>query len=424
MLALCLVCFFVLLLMGAPILFCLGVPPIIWLLGTENIPNLVYGQKMFAACDSFALMAVPFFMLAGEIMERAEITNRLVDFANSIIGWVKGGLGCTVELAGMFLAGLSGSSNADTAALGAILVGPLRKSGYGQGWAEAICVAAGSIGPIIPPSIVMIIYGNAAGLNIGKLFMGGVIPGIILGLGYMAVCFLYAKKKNIPTTPFVGWKRLGVTFKNAIGALCMPIIIIGGILTGVVTATEAGVLACVYGVIYGLIRKKFHIKDLWPCLRGAAISATGPVSLIAISSMFSYLLAREGVTAAIASFCQTSIGSDVGLMFFVIAVCVFAGCFVDGTAVLLLLTPILLPVITEMGGNVQQFSIVFIIAIMSGGMTPPVGSQLFVISAIGKTPISKLVIPIAPFIGVVILTMVLCVFIPELTCFIPDLMGY
>ncbi len=424
MLIICLISFFVLLLMGTPILLCLGIPPVIWLLATDSIPNLVYGQKMFAACDSFALMAVPFFMLAGEIMERVNITGEIVKFANACIGWIRGGLGCAVELAGIMLAGLSGSSNADTAALGAICLQPLKKGGYESGWAEAIVVSAGSIGPIIPPSIVMIIYGNAAGMNIGKLFMGGVIPGIILGLGYMVVCYIYAKRKNIPTTPFEGWKNLGVTFGHAIWALLMPLIIIGGILTGVVTATEAGVLACVYGLIYGIVRRRIHIKDIWESIRSAAIAATGPVSLIAISSMFSYMLAREGVTTAIANFCQSSIGSDIGLMFFVVAVCVFAGCFVDGTAVMLLLTPILLPVVKELGGNVQQFSIVFIVAIMSGGMTPPVGSQLFVVSAIDNTPISRLVKPIMPFIGVVVITMVLMIFIPELTNFIPNLLGY
>jgi C4-dicarboxylate transporter DctM subunit len=410
--------------MGTPIILCLGIPPVIWLLATPSVPNLVIGQKMFAAGDSFALMAVPFFMLAGQIMERTGITEDIVKFANACIGWIRGGFAHTVELSGILLAGLSGSSNADTAALGAICLGPLKRAGYADGWASAIIVSAGSIGPIIPPSIVMIIYANAASLNIGKLFMGGVIPGIILGVGYMIVCYIYAKRHNITKTKFGGWKNIGKTFIKAIWALLMPLIIIGGILTGIFTATEAGVTATVYGFIYGLVRRRLNLKSIYDSIRDAAIAATGPVALISISSIFSYMLAREGVTGAIANFCQTGISSQVGFLAFVVAVCVFAGCFVDGTAVMLLLTPIFIPVTKAMGIDVQQFSIIFMIAIMSGGMTPPVGSQLFVVSAIDNTPISKLVKPIAPFILVVIFTMVIMMFIPGLTTWLPSLVGY
>ena len=424
MLILVIAIFAVLLVIGAPILLCLGLPPVIWLLSSSNVPNLVYGQKMFAACDSFALMAVPFFMLSGQIMERTGITEDIIKFADACIGWLKGGLGHTVELAGILLAGLSGSSNADTAALGAICLQPLKKLGFEDGWAESIIVSAGSIGPIIPPSIVMVVYANAAGLNIGKLFMGGVIPGIILGLGYMSIVYIYAKKRNIPVTPFGGWKNLWKTFKIAVWALLMPLIIIGGILLGIFTATEAGVAATLYGIAYGFIRRKINLKDVWNAIGDAVISSAGPVSLIAISSMFSYMLARLGVISAIENYCKANISTPQGVTRFVIVICFIAGCFVDGTAVMLLLAPIVLPIIQSMGGDVQNFSIIFMIAIMSGGMTPPVGSQLFVVSALDNCRISRFFKTMPPFLGIVICTMLIMIAFPALTDWLPAICGY
>ncbi|MFB0919416.1 MAG: TRAP transporter large permease [Oscillospiraceae bacterium] len=424
MLTICLVIFFALLIIGCPIVICMGFSSTIWLLFSENIPALVMSQKMFTATDSFALMAVPFFMLAGQIMDRTEITSDIVEFADSVVGHIRGGLAHTCELAGILLAGISGSSNADASALGSLMVRALKKGGYEEGMACSIVASASSLGPIIPPSIVMILYGNAAGLNIGKLFMGGLVPGVIMGIGYMVICYFYAKKHNIPVKKFQGFKHMGLSFIKAIWALLMPIIIIGGILCGVVTTTEAGVLAVVYGICYGFIRKKLNIKTLIDSLRAAVISSASPIAIISISSIFSYVMAREGVTANIANFCQTNISSGFVLLLFIVAVCVFAGCFVDGTAVMLLLTPIFLPIAQAMGINVQQFSIIFMIAIMSGGLTPPVGSILFIVTAVDNTPLSKMVKPIFPFICVVILVMLLLMLVPGLATWLPSLFGY
>lgn len=417
----CIAIFVVLLIIGAPILLCLGIPPIVWLLQNGRIPNMVMGQKMYTAVDSFSLMAIPFFMLAGQVMERTGITEAIVDFANAVIGWVRGGLACTVELAGMLMAGISGSSNADASALGAICLRALKKGGYDEGWASAIVVSASGIGPIIPPSIIMIVYATAAGLDIGQLFMAGIVPGVCLGLAYMCVCVLYAKKHNIPKTPFQGFKHVGKTFSRAIWSLLMPVIIIGGILGGLFTATECGVIATVYGIIYGLVIRKLNWRVIWSCLKEGIIAAVGPISLIAISSIFSYMLAREGVTASIASFLENNIHTQFGVMAFCALICIVAGCFVDGTATMLLLTPIFVPVVQAMGIDMMQFSIIFMITIMSGGMTPPVGSMLFVISSIDDTPISKMVKPVMPFMLALIVVVILIMFIPGIASGLPAL---
>ncbi len=417
----CIIIFVVLLLIGAPIILCLGIPPVVWLLQNGAIPNMVMGQKMFSAVDSFALMAIPFFMLAGQVMERTGITEAIVDFANAVIGWVRGGLACTVELAGMLMAGISGSSNADASALGAICLRALKKGGYDEGMASAIVVSASGIGPIIPPSIIMIVYATAAGLDIGQLFTAGIVPGICLGVAYMIVSVRYARKHNIPKIPFQGFKHVWNTFKKAVWALLMPVIIIGGILGGLFTATECGVIATVYGIIYGFAVKKLRIRDLWESLREGILAAVGPISLIAISSIFSYMLAREGVTASIAAFLENNITSQFGVMAFCAVVCIVAGCFVDGTATMLLLTPIFVPVVNAMGIDMMQFSIIFMIAIMSGGMTPPVGSMLFVISGIDGTPISKMVKPVIPFMIALIVIIILIMLIPGIASGLPGL---
>ncbi|MBQ3374673.1 MAG: TRAP transporter large permease [Oscillospiraceae bacterium] len=417
----CLGTFIVLLLLGVPIIISLGVPCGLWFVFSGTTPMMMFSQKMFTQMDSFSMLAIPLFMLAGEIMEKTNITRSLVEFANSLVGWIRGGLAQSTELAGMLLAGISGSSNADTSALGVLLYRPLRESGYDEGFANAIIISSGSIGPIIPPSICMIVYANAAGLNIGKLFMGGVLPGILMGVGYMFVCYFYAKKHNVPKVPFLGFKNIGKSFVKAIWALLMPIIIIGGVLSGVVTVTESGVLAVVYGIGYGFITRKLSVKQLIECVRNAARSTVAPVSLICVSAAFSYLLAREGIITSIANFVGANISSQVGFMLFIMLICVLSGCFVEGTAVMLLLTPILLPIALKMGIDSTHFSIAFILSLTTGGMSPPVGGQLFVMSSISKTPITKIAKPILFFLAVYITVIIAVIFIPGLATWIPNL---
>lgn len=423
-LVLLVVVFFGLLIFGCPILIAMGCSGMTWLLTAGDVPLMAVAQKINTATDSFALMAVPFFMLAGQVMEATGITKKLVDFADAVIGWVTGGLACVVELAGMLLAGISGSSNADASALGSIMVRSLRKGGYEDGWAVAITSSAASLGPIIPPSGVMIIYANAAGLNIGKLFMGGVIPGILLGLGYMAVSVIYAKKNKIPRVPFKGWKHLWQAFLNAIWALLMPCIIIGGILSGVFTATESGCIACVYGVVYGLLSRNVSVRQLPGLFKKGMMSSVGALSLIAFSQIIGYGLAKEGAAKVVSNFCHNYLNSQFGVLLFVIVICVIAGMFIDNNATMLILTPIMMPIIMEMGIDVQQFSIIFMIAIMSGGLTPPVGGLLFITSSVENIPLSKCIKPVIPYVAIVILVMLVLCFVPGFTTWIPSLVGY
>ena len=413
--------FFVLLFLGAPIVLAMGAAGMSWLLSVGNIPLLSFAQKIYTATDSFGLLAIPFFMLAGQVMERAGITEKLVDFADACIGWVTGGLACVCELAGMLMAGISGSANADASALGSMMIPALKKGGYHSGWAAAIAASAASIGPIIPPSCTMLVYANAAGLNIGRLFMGGIIPGIMLGLGYMVVCVIYAKKEGIPKTEFKGFKNLVRAFFNAFWALLMPIIIIGGIMLGIFTATESGCIAAIYGICYGFVTKTLTLKQLKESFKGAMVGAVGPLALIAFSSIVSFAMAREGITTAIAQFCSTYLNSQVAVLLFVILICFLAGMFIDGTATMLILTPIMLPIVEAMGIDVQVFSMIFMLGVVSGGITPPVGGHLFIACAAGGVDFKDCIKPAVPFACVMLLVMIIMCFVPGISTFIPNL---
>lgn len=415
--------FFVLIVFGAPIAIAMGVSSVTWLLLNPNLPSLVMAQKMFTSTDSFALMAIPFFMLSGQLMERTGITEDIVVFARSVVGHVRGGLAHTTVLSGMLMAGVSGSANADASAIGAIMLPALRKNGYGPGFSVAVVSAAAGLGPIIPPSVIMIVYASVAGMGVGPLFLSGVVPGVMLGSGYMVLSYIYARHTKMQSAPFAGFLNIGKAFLKAVWALIMPLIILGGLLSGVFTATEAGVIAVVYGLIYGLIRRKLTVTIIVDCLRKSVIATAGPMLIIAVSSIFGYMLSYENITTSIMSFCKANVSSSFGFFMFAMVICLIAGCFIDSSATLLMMTPVLLPVAIGMGINQLQFACFFVIALLTAGLTPPVGMLLFIVSGINQTPIKQCVVAIWPFVGIMILELILIALIPGITLFIPGLMA-
>lgn len=244
--------FFLLLFIGMPVAYGMVISAVVTLFFDPSLTGIIIPQKLFTGMDSFSLMAVPFFMLAGTLMEKSGITDILVNWAKSLVGHFKGGLGHATIVTGVVMAGVSGSANADTSALASILVPIMRKDGYDDGYSCALVSSCGALGPVIPPSIMMVLYSGVTSIAIGKLFMAGIIPGLVIAVGYMIVNGVYARKAGIPKSKFVGWKALGQDTLKALPALIMPVIIIGGILSGATTATEAGVVACVYSIIYDM----------------------------------------------------------------------------------------------------------------------------------------------------------------------------
>ncbi|MDR1603394.1 MAG: TRAP transporter large permease subunit [Gracilibacteraceae bacterium] len=415
------VCFFVTLFLGFPIAIAMGLTSVLALIADPNLPSLVMAQKLFTAADSFALMAIPFFMLAGKIMEATGITDELVNFAKTLVGHIRGGLGHTVVLAGTLMAGISGSQNADASAIGAITLPALRRDGYEDGFAVSIVAAAGGLGPIIPPSIIMIIYATLTNMNVGKLFLAGYIPGLMLALGYMAIIAVYARMHNLPRSRFVGWQAVGRGFLKAIWALFMPAIIIVGILSGVFTATESGVIAVLYGLVYGIVTRTINLAKLRECLLEAVVVTAIPMAIIIMANLLGYLLTRQNLANIVAEFVTGIVAGPYSFYFVLMAILLFAGMFIDGTATLLLLVPVLLPMVDILDLNPLHFALIFLLSLQTAGLTPPVGPLLFIVAGIGQVPLKKCVLPVLPFICIMLFCVVLIIFFPGIVTFIPGL---
>ena len=424
MIGLITISFFVMLLIGFPIAVAMGAAAMIGIFADPGITAIVLAQKVFTANDSFALMAVPFFMLGGQIMEHTGITNELVNLSKKLVGFMRGGLAYTTIVTGVLMAGISGSANADAAAIGSITLAPMRRDGWDDGMAVSVVAASGGLGPIIPPSIAMVIYCNLTGLSVGQMFVAGYFPGILLAAGYMTIAGIYAKKHHMPSYKFEGWGSLWRTFRRAIWALFMPIIIIGGILSGVCTATEAGVLATLYGILYGVITRRLSFKQFWECAYNAVLNAAGPMGIIVMANGLGYMLTRHNLAQIIKGFVLSISSSYVVFYLLIILMLLIAGMFIDGTATMLMLIPVLLPIAKDFGLNELHFAMIFMLALQTGGLTPPVGALLFIVSSVGNIPLRRCVKPIIPFVGIMLIVTILIIFIPQIVTFLPGLFGY
>ncbi|HKJ66171.1 MAG TPA: TRAP transporter large permease [Desulfopila sp.] len=414
------VCFII----GVPIAFSIGVASVATLEFASNLPLTLAAQRLFTGTDSFPLMAIPFFMLAGELMEAGGISRRLFDFAHAIVGFVVGGLAMVAVVAAMFFAGISGAAAADTAAVGAVSIPAMIRKGYDKGFAAAVQAAGGSIGVIIPPSIPMIIYGVVGGVSIGKLFLGGFIPGALIGGSLIVVSYFLAKRAGYARDTFQGFKAILTTFIGAFWALLMPLIILGGILGGIFTPTEAAVVAAVYGALVGfVIYRELKLLDLPRIFAKAAISTSTVMLLIATANIFGWILTAERVPQNVASYLVSLTSSPV-ILYSLILICLLAvGTFMETSASLIILTPVFLPVIVQFGIDPVHFGVVMVTALAIGMLTPPLGICLFISCNIANIQLSEIIRYIMPFLLVMIGVLVLMTYVPEIVMFIPDLYG-
>jgi len=423
MLAILFAIFLVFLFMGMPVAYAMSISAVVTLFFDNSLPGLIIPQKMFTAMDSFSLMAIPFFMLAGSLMEQCGITKKLVGFARSVVGHFTGGLGHATIVTGVLMAGVSGSANADTVAIASILVPALKDEGYDAGYSCALVSGCGALGPIIPPSIMMVIYSGVTSIAIGALFMAGFLPGILTALGYMVVNFMYAKRTGIKRTKFVGWKKLATDTLHAIPALVMPLIIIGGILSGVVTATESGVLACTYSVIYGLCCRTINVKKLKGCIMDAVSATTNSMIIIAFAGLFGMLVTNYNMSKVILGLTTAITSSPTVVLIFVSIVLFVAGMFIDSNAAMLMLIPIFAPLIGQYGFHPLHFAMVCILTLDMGGMSPPVGLLMYLSANVTGTPLGKVVKSIWQFIVVNYGVTLLVIFIPAIVMWLPTLTG-
>lgn len=407
--------FFVFLFFGLPVGFALGVA-CIGGVAYGNYPVSILTQRFFTAVDSFPLMAIPLFMLAGAIMGHGGITKRIIDFALCFVGHIRGGLAMVVAITGIIMGGISGSGVADAAAIGAIMVPEMSKRKYDRPFSGALCACCGSIGLIIPPSIAIIIYATTANVSIGDLFMAAYAPGICIGVGFLLFCYIIGRIKHYPKGERVAkgetWRR----FKDAVWALLMPLIIVFGIRGGIFTATEGGAVISVYGLLVGMfIYKEITIKDLPAVLLEAAESTATIGTIICATTLFSWLLTSEQIPAKITNWLISLTSNKYLLLLLINVLLLITGMFIDSGPAIMLLAPILCPVATSLGVNLVQFGLVMVINLTIGLLTPPVGTAMYVGSNVAGVPIKDISRALLPFIGIMFAVLMLVTYVPAFT---------
>jgi C4-dicarboxylate transporter DctM subunit len=413
----------VLFLINVPIALALGMAGLFALVLIGNIPLLVLPQRMFTGTDSFSLLAIPFFLLAGSLMERGGISERIIGFSSTLVGHITGGLGLISVLGSMFFAGISGSAAADTAAMGKITIPEMIKRGYAKSYATAIQATAGAIGIIIPPSIVMILYSVISGASVGQLFVGGIIPGTLIGFALMFTGYLIAKRRNYPTEPRAGIGKMGRSFLESLPALFMPVMILCGILFGVFTATESAVAAVVYGLIVGFfIYKQLKLQDLPHIIYDVALNSAMIMFLVANANVFAWVFTSQQVPLKVAELLSAFTDVPFILLLLIIVVLLIVGTFLDTSAALIILTPVFLPIVKAAGVDLVHFGLIMTIGLAIGMATPPVGLNLFITSGIAKVGLTEASKGLIPFLVAMILTLMLIALIPELVTFLPSLL--
>lgn len=408
--------------LGFPIFMALLITGIIFIVSGGNSLDLTI-IKMFGSVNSLSLLAIPFFVTAGNIIMRSKITDKLVDFANAAVGFLPGGLGHVNVLTSMIFGGIQGSGCADAAAIGGMLIPAMEKQGYDTDYSVAVTAGSSMLSPIIPPSIAMILYSYYTEVPIGRLFMGGLVPGVVIGLLMMGVVYIEyrARKYDIPRTRF-SIKNLLVTAWHSLGALIMPLIILSGICFGIVTPTESGVLAIVYGLFYGfIITKSLKIKDIPDILVESSITTAVVYMTIAGAGVLSNVLVRLHFQAEVKSFAVDVLGSPVLVVVFLVAVFVILGMFLDPTVIIAMFAPTVLAIGNAMGFDPVHFGVIMVIIMQLGAITPPVGTFLFISCGVAHLPMEKSIKPLMPYIGVVVIVMVLALVFPQIVTWLPNL---
>ena len=406
--------FLIALLIGVPIAFAISIAAIIVLIkGDVNL--LIVVQRMFAATDSFPLIAVPFFILAGDLLARGAMSKNLVTFAESLIGRIRGGLSVVSVISGMFFAAISGSGAATTAAVGATLIPELKKRGYREDSSAALIASAGCIGVVIPPSVPMVLYAVIADQSVTRLFKNGFLPGIMMGGILIIISIRQAYKYSYPRGTVFSLKNVWETFKQSIWGLLMPLIILGGIFSGYFTPSEAAAVAVVYSLLVSLlIYRDLTIKEIGKIMLGSAKTSAVIMIIIACSGIFGWVLANWKIPEAVARGIL-SISSDKYIVLFLISIIVLiAGVFMETSSAVILLTPVFLPLMRNLGIDLVHFGIIFTVGISIGMITPPVAINLFVGSSITGLPIERIAKAVLPYLFGLIIVFLLYVYLPIL----------
>ncbi len=416
--------FVLLIIIGCPIAVTLGVSSVAALLVDGSFDLGIAIQRMFTGVNSFPLMAIPFFMLAGSLMEFGGISKRIIRFADTLVGHFRGGLAMAAIIACMIFASISGSAVATVAAIGGIIIPEMRARQYPDGYSTAVVTAAGTMGPIIPPSTTFVIYASIAGVSVSDMFLGGYVPGILMGVSLMIVAGIKAKKMNLPKSPKHSVKEILIATKEAFLALLSPVIIVGGIITGWFTPTEAGAIGCIYSFVIGaFVYKELTPKRIFVVLKESALASSVIMFLIATANIFSWILTIEQIPQMVKNAFMSITDSKYVLLLLINLLLLVVGMFLDSAPALTMLVPVLAPLASAYGINLVHFGVIMCVNLCIGLLTPPVGTCLFVGCRVSKMPLMELVRNIWIELFVLIGVCFVITYIPPLVTFLPSLGG-
>ena len=413
---------FGMIIVGVPIGIALAGASLIYIMISGSVPEVVVIHRMINGVDSFPLLAVPFFILAGNLMNSAGITNRIFDFAKAVVGWMRGGLGHVNIGASVIFAGMSGAAVADAGGLGAIEIKAMKDANYDADFAVGVTAASSTIGPIIPPSLPMVIYGVVAGASIGQLFAAGLVPGLLMAVALMIMVAYFAHVRGYPRDQKFRLDVLWYTFKSAFLSLMTPIIIVGGILFGIFTPTEAAIAACFYALILGIV---VYRTLSWRRLLRLSIDTIETTAVILFivggASIFAWILTSTRTAEAFASIILMISENPIIVLLLINLILLIVGCFLETIAAITILTPVLLPIAVHVGVDPVHFGVIMVLNLMIGLLTPPVGMVLYVLSRVANVPFERAMMATLPFLVPLVVVLAMVTFIPAVTMWLPTL---
>ncbi|CCN82481.1 putative TRAP-type C4-dicarboxylate transport system, large permease component [Vibrio nigripulchritudo SFn27] len=408
---------------GLPVAVSLAGASLLFILVDDSLPSMVVLHRMVSGVDSFPLLAVPFFILAGNLMNSAGITNRIFDFAKSIVGWLPGGLGHVNVGGSVVFAGMSGAAVADAGGLGAIELKAMREAGYDTEFSVGITAASSTIGPIIPPSLPMVIYGVLASASIGKLFAAGLIPGLMMAVALMLMIAWYAKRRNYPVDSAFSFKKVASSSKGAFLSLLTPIIVVGGITTGVLTPTEAAIAAVAWALFLGsCVYRTLNLKRLAVVSLKSIETTAVVLFVVAAASIFAWLLTNHNIATAMADGLMTLSENKYVILSIILLLLLVIGCFMETIAAMTILVPVMLPTVTQLGVDPVHFGVIMVLTLMISLLTPPVGVVLYVLSSISKLSFERCVVATMPFLVPLVIVLLIVTFMPGLVMWLPNLL--
>ncbi|TEA78565.1 TRAP transporter large permease [Allopusillimonas ginsengisoli] len=410
------------LLIGIPVAITLGVSSLAYLL-YQGIPIVVMPQKMYAGIDSFVLLCIPGFILAGNLMNSGGITERIIRFANATVGWMRGGLGLTNVAGSMLFGGISGTAVADAASLGGVLIPGMKKAGYPADFSAAVTAASSTVGPMIPPSVPMIIVGALSGISVGKMFLAGAVPGILMGLAMMVTTYIISVKRGFPRQAWQGWGELLRSFMGAFWAIFMTVLIVGGLMTGLATPTETAIVACIYALIVGrFIYGELPLRKVPGIIIESAVASAAILALVGFANVFGWILVSERIPQTIASAVLAVTDNKYLIILMVNILLLIVGMFMETIAALIILFVPLLTLAQGVGIDPLHFATFAVLNLMIGLTTPPVGVCLFICSNIARLPLAPVVRAIMPFILTNILVLLAVSYFPPLATWLPSIL--